>query len=258
MSASQEHGLEIERRIKKDMLQRSKGVFPAHLPVEPGHTAKFDVPGYVDPYGKGIPTSVKSAKARQLDALVYLADATRIADLRNHETTRLLVALYDQEGDRKVFREVREYLLTGAEWKKLMGNVPAGALEDFNQAIRVPSADRARRFARQWKASLAERYPAAKMRWNPKIDSKNQRRLQCSVYLRDVEAVIADKSRIRVFGAPKDPVGVVRPPYLTPVSRYLWGNGLRFPLSLASAPRVVASQATAPAPESSLPRRPRC
>lgn len=238
MSASQQHGLEIERRIKQEFQRLNTGWLPAHLSIDPAHTARFDVPGYVDPYGQGIPTSIKSAKLRNGKALICMSDATRIADLASFETTRLLVALYEQEGSQKVFREVREYLITGEEWKTLTGGVPADVLASFHEAIKLESATKARAVARKWKARLATDYPDTPMRWNPKIGSGNQRRLQCSLHLADLEHAVQDPSRIKVFGAPKDPPGRPRPPHLRAESRHLWGNGLRLPIVLDSPPRV--------------------
>jgi len=238
MSASQQHGLEIERLFKAEFERSSSAWLPSHLPVETEHTARFDVPGYMDPNGQGIPTSIKSAKCRHNNALIYMADAMRIADLANFEKTRLLVALYEQRGDRKYFWEVREYIVTGAEWEKLTGGVPPELLSEYSQAIKAESPSEARLQARQWKLRMQELFPEAPIRWNAKVGTHDrQRRLQCSIHLRDLEAVIEDKARIRVFGAPQDPVGMVRPVHLQPISRHLWGHGLRFPLIIQSAPR---------------------
>lgn len=261
MSASQQHGLEIERLLKQEFQRLNTNWLPHSLPIEPEHTARFDVPGYVDPYGRGIPTSIKSAKLRRGQALVCLSDATRIADLANFETTRLLVALYEQTQGKKVFQEVREYLITGSEWKTLTGGVPADVLASFNEAIKLKDPTQARAVARQWKERLAEEYPDTLMRWNPKIDSGTQRRLQCSMYLTDLDSVVADPDRIKVFGAPNDPPGLVRAPHLRAVSRHLWGNGLRFPVVLDSPPRrrqakTKASSRPAPATPPSPARLP--
>lgn len=246
MSASQSHGLEIEKRLKAEFQRYTQQWLPDHLPLETEYTARFDVPGYADPDGKGIPTSIKSAKLRQGNALVCLADATRIADLVNFPLTRLLLALYEQKGNEKVFAEIREYQITGEEWEDLLGGVSAETLMGFHQALRQSNADQARRTAREWKRHMAEEFPDAKVRWNPKIDSKNQRRLQCSVHLRDLESSIQDPRRIRVYGAPVDPTGVVRPVHLQPKSSQLWGDGLTLPVVLHSPPRVVSMPTAKP------------
>lgn len=238
MGASQQHGLDIERLLKAEFGRHARSVMPSHLPISTAHTARFDMPGYMDPYGRGIPTSIKSAKCRHNNALIYMADALRIVDLANFGTTRLLVALYEQQGDHKYFTETREYLITGAEWERLTGGVPPELLTEYSKAIKAGSVKEARAHARQWKLRMKELFPDAPIRWNAKIGSSDgQRRLQCSLHLRDIEMAIEDKSRIRVFGSPVDPPGMVRPLHLQPLSRHLWGHGLRFPVILASPPR---------------------
>ena len=228
----------MERRLKQEVHRRNRAWLPSRLELEPGYTARFDIPGYADPYGRGIPTSIKSAcfKHGFGQALLHLADAVRIVELANVETMRLLVAFYEQAGAQKVFREVREYLITGDEWGTLAGHTPVAAVEAFATALKVSSADQARVLGREWQRHMADRYPQTALRWNPKI-GKQQRRLQCSVHLRDLEAVIADPTRIKVFGAPLDPPGMVRPPWLRPVSRHMWGDGMRLPVVIASGPR---------------------
>ena len=212
MSASQEHGLEIERLIKREFQRLNTGWLPGRLPIEPEHTARFDVPGYVDPYGRGIPTSIKSAKLNRGQALVCLSDATRIADLANFDVTRLMVALYDQVGAQKVFREVREYLITGEEWRALTGGVPSDVLASFNEAIKLPDASKARAVAREWKARLATDYPNTPMRWNPKIGSGNQRRLQCPCICPIWTQWWRIRIGLRCLARPRIPQGWFAPP----------------------------------------------
>ena len=237
MSASQQHGLEIERLIKEQFQSRNKNLLPTSMPLEQAHTARFDVPGYVDPYKKGIPTSIKTAKIRNGSALVCMADANRISDLINFKETRLLVLLYQQKGDYKIFNEVREYIVTGDEWESLMGGVPLDVINSFSKAIKVPEKEEAKKIVKEWKEKLAELFPSTLIKWNAKIDSHGQRRLQCSINLTDIEEIIADKKRIRVFGAPKDPKGFIRPDYLRSVSFHLWNDGMRFPFPLKSEVR---------------------
>ena len=225
MSASQQHGFEVERIILADMSRRAR--LGKKVPLSQSYVSRFDAPGYSDPYSKGIPTSIKTAKKQASgDALICMADATRIGQLADVSRMRLLVALYEQKGTEKVFSEIREYIITSTDWKKAMGDVSAETLEMFSAEIKAqtdPTA--ARQVAREWKEVMAEEYPSV-MRWNPKIDSKGQRRLQCSIHLRDLEALIKDPKRIRIFGTTK---GAVSP--------RLWGNGTLLPIRLSSPPR---------------------
>lgn len=224
MSASQQHGFEIEKIILDNMGKKSR--LTKKVPLSHSHVSRFDASGYNDPAAKGIPTSIKTAKrSASGNALICMADATRIGELAQVPQMRLLVALYDQKGNQKVFNEVREYIITNKEWRKAIGGVPADVLKMFNEEIKVDDPDEARVIAKDWKDSLAAEYPSV-MRWNPKIDSKNQRRVQCSIYLKDLEALIQVPQRIQVFGAVPGAV-----------SNRLWGTGTPFPIAIVSPPR---------------------
>lgn len=236
MSSSQNHGFTVEEKLTAEFERyvARHGISPPAGTTE--YTARFDVGSHRDPYGQGLPSSIKTSKYIGPKTLVCLSDAVRIASLTDVPKMRLLVALYRQDKDNKVFSEMREYIIEGSEWEKLMGSVPVEHVEAFSNAIKSPEAHtQARSVARQWRDKLKQEYPSA-MRWNAKIDSKRQRRLQCSVRLEDIEAVIVNKSRIRVFGSPLPTVGH-RPAYLRPVARCLWMDGLSLPFSVFSPPR---------------------
>ena len=242
MGSSQQHGFIVEDLLKKEFdpyAGQAQG--KQAPPINSRYTARFDVPGNRDPYGQGLPTSIKTARFTGPNSLVCLSDAVRIAGLMEVPKMRLLVALYQQEGQNKVFSEVREYLIEANEWKTLMGSVPVDLIDDFHVALRAGDPSRARQVARQWKKRLSDEFPSS-MRWNPKIDSKTQRRLQCSVRLCDIEAAITDKARICVFGKPITlPQSVVRPIYLKPKFSRLYrrdADALRLPFEIHSPPRV--------------------
>lgn len=245
MASSQQHGFVVEDLFKKEFDRHAThaGVSPPQITSR--YTAKFDIPAHRDPYGQGLPTSVKTSRFSGPKTLVCLSDAVRIAGLAEVPRMRLLVALYQQQGEQKVFSEVREYLIEADEWRKIMGDVPVEMIEDFHLALKEPDHKKARAVAREWKKKLADEFPSF-MRWNPKIDSKNQRRLQCSVRLEDIEAVIVDKSRIRVFGQPFKQPSAPRPAYLRSKGRKLWGDGICLPFKIASPPRLRVKKDDAP------------
>lgn len=233
--ASQGHGFVIESLMVGEI--RRQAHLNGNLPVERGYTERFDAPGYQDPYGRGIPTSVKACKRKaDGDALICLADAARITEMAEVPEMRLMVAIYDQVQGKKVFSEIREYILRADEWTKLVGGAPKDVLQDFSKAIKDPDPTKARAIAKEWKAHMAEEYPAV-LRWNPKIDSKGQRRVQCSVLASEIEAVIKDKRRIRVFGKVPASEQTPRPKHLRPVSSRLWGVGVGLPVVVESAVR---------------------
>ena len=234
---SQQHGFVVEDLFKKEFERHASHAGVGLPQITSRYTAKFDIPAHRDPYGQGLPTSVKTSRFTGPKTLVCLSDAVRIAGLTEVPRMRLLVALYQQQGQEKVFSEVREYLIEADEWRKIMGDVPVEMIEDFHLALKEPDHKKARAVARDWKKRLADEFPSS-MRWNPKIDSKNQRRLQCSVRLEDIEAAIVDKARIRVFGQSFKQPGAPRPAYLRSKGRHLWGDGICLPFKIASPPRL--------------------
>lgn len=233
MSASQQHGFVFENYIHHEVDRRLGDAARAPSCILQEPTARFDLPSWRDPTGQGIPTSIKVAKRPASGRVrVDLADARRTVSLSDEPFLRMLVGIYDQKEDCKVVNEVREYLIPGDCWSEAAGDVPPAMISRFHEALKDPDHHRARIIARQWKKKINQYYPGI-IRWAPKIDSKNQRRLQCSVYLPDLEDLVASfpDASIRVYGRPKG-----KPhPFL--VSESLWGDGLALPLSIPSPPR---------------------
>lgn len=233
MTASQQHGFVFENHIHQEVERRlgdGSGT-PAYFQVE--HTARFDLPAWRDPTGEGVPTSIKIARrAANGKVRVDLADARRTVSLSEEPMLRMLVGVYDQRGENKVVDEVREYLIPADCWAEATGDVPPAMVSRFHNAIKVPDHHQARATARQWKKKLDEHYPGI-VRWAAKIDSKNQRRLQCSVYLDELEALVATHpdASVKVYGnPPKDSNHEVE-------SARLWGTGPELPLVIPSPPR---------------------
>lgn len=257
MSASQNHGFDIEQRLIAEFPRRNPNLAIPTMDLTRGYTARFDVPGYLDPFGRGVPTSIKAARFRGPRTIVCLADAYRTVGLGNEARIRLMVALYRQDATHKFVEELREYEILGSEWAQMCGNVPMDEIEDFADALKQGTHTEARAVARVWKKHMTAAYPS-RMRWNPKIDSHRQRRLQCSISLQDIEASIADTGRIRVYG--KVLGDHPRPGYLDSQSERLWGKGLHFPMVIDSPARVRTPRppavSTIPAP-AVTPRAPR-
>lgn len=265
MSASQNHGFEIEQRLISEFPRRNPNLVMPTMDMTRGYTARFDVPGYLDPFGRGVPTSIKASHFRGPRTLVCLADALRTVALGNEERLRLMVALYRQDKDQKLVEELREYEILGSEWNQMCGHVPPDQIEAFANDLKHGTHHEARVRAKEWQKNLAALYPS-RMRWNPKIDSVRQRRLQCSISLQDIEASIQDPRRIRVYG--REMGDRPRPGYLKAQSERLWGRGLHFPMVLdsparsrkpkkveevASSPELNGAENSLSAPSASVP-----
>ncbi|MES2002124.1 MAG: hypothetical protein V4444_07445 [Pseudomonadota bacterium] len=156
--------------------------FPGSSDSGRSNTAEFDVEAKFD-RDRGLPTSIKSG----LGSHVALSDARRFWKI--DQEFRLLFGHYRQNGIVKHFDQVHEFLITPEILSRLRGELDAAEVERLHFGLslsRFPVGKHveARSWARSEKARLAGR--ASSIVLNPKIDSKTQRRLQCSIKLRDL------------------------------------------------------------------------
>jgi hypothetical protein len=176
MTNNQLHGKKFEDLIK------SCGLFSGSADGGRSPTATFDIEAKYDKI-LGLPTSIKSTGSN----IVGLSDARSF--FANSEKYRMLVGRYKQVGPHKQFHNVHEFILTPETLAKLRGEVLLDDVTAFHDgllltAFPVGSHVAARQWALQRKAALAD-----KQSWitlNPKIDSKSQRRLQCSLRLSEL------------------------------------------------------------------------
>lgn len=226
MSESQRHGFDFERIIRQaGAALKSPGDVPSGpgpSQMSPSYTSAFDIAASDDPAGQGIPTCIKLAKRGPNGRVrVDMADARRALALSDQPVTRLLVGVFHQAGNHKQIDEVREYLITSDTWKDACGGVDPDSIAQFHRQLAEGTPQQAREFAKARKAELAREYPSA-LQWSPKIDSKKQRRLQCSIYLDELDRVATNPGdKIQIHRAGAQP---------------LWG--VELPLQLNSPPRV--------------------
>lgn len=179
MGTSQLHGKTLEDYLK--------AAFPGSADHERSISSPWDIEKEYDKI-KRLPTSIKTTKSD----VVELADARKFWKV--DESYRLLVAKYNQNGGVKNFHTLYEFIITKEEHDKLLGDVTYQEVEDFHNALLSYGKGHhvaARIFAKQKKATLISRSIA---QLNQKIDSKTQRRLQCSVKLDKLLANIKEQS----------------------------------------------------------------
>ena len=157
------------------MIRRTFGFEPQYI------NDYYDIPAeYNSEYG--IPLSIKTT----CTDVVYLADARRW--WHNVEPLQLVVNRYASvaETTKKVWFETNTYVLNAEALRTLKGNVPSNVVELFHNDIHVfrPGEHAAARVLAKRRRDILERvYGASAVRLNAKIDSKNQRRLQCSLHV---------------------------------------------------------------------------
>ncbi len=145
------------------------------------YTAKWDIPPAINPItGKGV--SIKTAKWKNS---IGMGDA--LTQFEINEDFELLVAFYE-DGKRKKIVNLNLVEIKVEQWKQMWGNLSEENLIHLNNLIKDKSKrnlkglelDTFRKSIQKDKKTLLREYNGC-ISLNPKIDSKNQRRLQCSI-----------------------------------------------------------------------------
>lgn len=173
MSEVQKHGFLWEKEILKN-----RGVTDEELQAIK-YTSKMDLPAHLDRLDK---TNV-SVKTTNHSNVVCMADCLRIYDaIINDNPFHMIVIQYEQEGEYKKVKTIIEIDLTNSR-EELFGTLTREQIEELDKAVKsIPQNRRPTKeehdqlFALQ--SSLQAQSGAIYM--NIKIDSKTQRRLQCS------------------------------------------------------------------------------
>ncbi len=171
MTNNQLHGKKFEDFVK------GCGRFPGSSDSGRSATASFDIEAQFD-RERGLPTSIKATGNK----LIGLSDARRFWTI--DQPIRMIVGAYRQLPDRKAFSVVHEFLLSPEALGSLRGCVTLNEVRELHEGIsltrfQLGGESNARAWVRAAKAVIENRLGA--IRLNPKIDSKGQRRLQCSV-----------------------------------------------------------------------------
>lgn len=184
----QQHGLVFETWIRDTF-------FDGYKPS--GYTQKWDIPAEINTTHGGVPVNPKAAKYR---TPVDLGDALRQYDIA--EPFILVIGYWVQEEDEKRFVNIVAPLITPEAWRKLWGPVTRADLEKLDAIIKDKSLDyrEARKQAHAMK-SLPP-FTEAVIEVNPKIDSKGQRRLQCSLRSDDLYKHLAPDALTGVLKTP--------------------------------------------------------
>lgn len=170
MAEVQRHGFDFEDWIKQTFF----------TPFEISYSSKWDVPAeanilsVVPEEFRGLPVSIKTCKNR---SPIGFGDALR--QFNNNEDFLLIVGFWEQSGEQKNFVAVEAVKIEAKKWQSLFAPLTEADLILLDSAIKnklTPYVE-ARLKAREIKKSLAK----TKIILNPKIDSKTQRRLQCSL-----------------------------------------------------------------------------
>jgi len=211
----QSHGLVFEAWVRDEF-------FAGYRP--PSYTQKWDIPAAINKTHGGVPVNPKATK---YGTPVDLGDALRQFDIA--EPFILVIGYWRQEGDEKRFVNIVAPRLDPAAWKKLWGPVTRADLEKLDALIKDRSLDYREARARAQAMKQSAPFNRSVIVLNPKIDSKTQRRLQCSLRFEDVFKLLSPEADAK----PQD-----RPT--------LWG--VEFPSTVTSKPREFSHPKKGPSP----------
>lgn len=201
----QQHGLVFEEWVRVTFFG---GYRPART------TQKWDVPASVNERFGGIPVNPKAVK---YGTPVDLGDALR--QFKIDEPFLLVIGFWQQEGEQKRFVNIVSPRIDPVAWRKLWGPVTQADLERLDAVVKDKSLTPEQARAAALRIKNAPPFTQSIIVVNPKIDSKTQRRLQCSLRFNDVFMHLVPGGNREIQEQPA-----------------LWG--VPFPTTIASKPRV--------------------
>lgn len=179
----------------------------------PEYTGKWDIPGEINQARGGIPVNPKAIK---YGTPVDLGDALRQFDIA--EPFWLVIGYWEQRQTQKHFVNIVAARVEPDTWRGLWQPITRADLEKLDALIKDRNLDYQEARKQAHALNNSSPFRDAVIRLHPKIDSKGQRRLQCSLSFQAVFKYLSPES---------DP-SPVDPPSL-------WG--VPFPGPIASPPR---------------------
>jgi hypothetical protein len=168
----QQHGLQFETWVRNTF-------FDGYVPSK--YTQKWDIPASANQRYGGIPVNPKAIK---YGSAVDLGDALRQFDIA--EPFILVVGFWLQSAGEKRFVNIVAPRITPDIWQQLWSPVTRRDLERLNAVIKDRTLTPAQARAAARKIKNSPPFTESIMVVNPKIDSKSQRRLQCSLRFDDL------------------------------------------------------------------------
>jgi hypothetical protein len=174
MSEVQSHGIAFEDLKIKELTGLSKNEYDKLK--SNGYTSPFDlVEGIIVSFNGSIKTTGKNT--------IDCADVLKRMEEKEY---RLIVGCYTQQENNKVFHTEYEFYITPDDYSKLWGSMTYEKVKTFVDFVKsIPDGKEAQKNTLKDRKLLQEQVQCkhSLMKINPKVDSKNQRRVQCSVKL---------------------------------------------------------------------------
>jgi hypothetical protein len=173
----QAHGNVFEDIIIREFTGMSKNEYDKLKPN--GYTSTFDlVKGIITKFNYSIKTTGKMT--------VECADILKRMEEKEY---KLIVGCYNQKGENKIFHTQYEFFITSDDDTKLWGDMTYEQIVQFVNFVRaIPPGKGGQKNTLKERNILKEQIQCKNslMKINPKVDSKNQRRVQCSFKLKEI------------------------------------------------------------------------
>jgi len=173
----QAHGNVFEDIIIREFTGMSKNEYDKLKPN--GYTSTFDlVKGIITKSNYSIKTTGKMT--------VECADILKRMEEKEY---KLIVGCYNQKGENKIFHTQYEFFITSDDDTKLWGDMTYEQIVRFVDFVRaIPPGKEGQKNTLKERNILKEQIQCKNslMKINPKVDSKNQRRVQCSFKLKEM------------------------------------------------------------------------
>ena len=169
----QAHGFGFEKWIRDHFFSGYAGMYMQKWDVHPDHNIHDAVPIQF----QKLPVSVKTAK---LGSPIGLGDVLRQRQI-DHDFL-MIVGFWEQRTTtEKWIVDIGCAVFDSAAWRKLWGRLTLEEISNIDKVVKNLNEHYSvvRAKARQWKANPAVQTSTLVI--NPKIDSKTQRRIQCSL-----------------------------------------------------------------------------
>lgn len=163
---SQAHGFKFEDSLKEQVFK---------IDIKINYTSKYDIPKEINIINNHN-ISIKSTSNRD----ICCADIFRFLE---SDEIEMIITCYEQVGDYKIVKETYSLLLTKDFMKSLNDDINKDELNQLNQLIKnIPHGKVSKETKKEYK-NKCKQLSLEYFKVNPKVDSKNQRRVQCTLKL---------------------------------------------------------------------------
>jgi hypothetical protein len=171
MRRSQEFGFHIENLVRT-LIHKA--------PIKKNDTSIHDISKEENALDSSETISIKTTKGNYIDC----GDVLRLFDYDYREKHTMTVFCYSQEVNKRVINKIFEMNMNEEFKKILFGDITRSEIEELDKYIKsIPNYGRTVQHSDTYK-SMAKKLKEKSNGWisyAPKVDSKSQRRLQCSI-----------------------------------------------------------------------------